>query len=151
MSNSSSTSPSSIDLIQIHQVFIQALLDTAYYHGGLLLIGSERKENLWLNGETRRSFFKVGFEAHFVYRVAVFDSLLNSLTSLILCYNPGIAIGDKEVKAGRLISDKRAKILSEYIDAKTNKCLGKVSLPAFVNSNAFYGSNLKLALVNIMS
>lgn len=108
--------PAYIELMSIYKSFLEALLDTAIFHGGLLVLGFKNENGKgWLRGDERKSFFKVGFEAHFVYRLAVFDSLLNSLTSLVLCHRPGTAVGDKEVKAGRLISTTRAQILSEYI------------------------------------
>jgi hypothetical protein len=106
-------------LINIYQSFLEASLDAAIFHGGMLLLaGSKGAENTWLVDDTRRRFFKVGFESHFVYQIAVFDSLLNSLTSFVLCHRPGSAVGDKDVKVGKLISTPSAQIIAECIDSR---------------------------------
>jgi hypothetical protein len=60
-----------------------------------------------------------GRELELVYRLAVFDSFLNNLTSYALAARPAKAIGSAQMQASVLLAKSRSEIVNEYISKRT--------------------------------
>ena len=69
-------------------------------------------------------FDRVGHQMELIYRVAIFDSFLNSLTSFALAMRPGKAIGNAQMPAGQLLSKTRSALVNKYI-ARRAKALSR--------------------------
>ena len=62
---------------------------------------------------------RVSHELELVYRLAVFDSFLNNLTSYSLVARPSRAIGRAQIQASVLLGKTRAEVVNEYIARRT--------------------------------
>jgi hypothetical protein len=67
---------------------------------------------------------RVGRELQLVYRLAVFDSFLNNLTSYALASRPSKAIGRAQIQVSVLLGQSRATVVNEYI-ARRMKSLSR--------------------------
>jgi hypothetical protein len=62
---------------------------------------------------------RVSRQLELVYRLAVFDSYLNNLTSYALAARPSKAIGRAQVQVSVLLGKTRAEVVNEYIARRT--------------------------------
>jgi hypothetical protein len=61
----------------------------------------------------------VSRQLELVYRIAVFDSFLNNLTSYALAARPAKAIGRAQMQVSILLGKARAEVVNEYIARRT--------------------------------
>jgi hypothetical protein len=69
----------------------------------------------------------VSHQLELVYRIAVFDSFLNNLTSYALAARPSKAIGRAQMQSSVLLGKTRAEVVNEYI-ARRTKSLSRENL-----------------------
>jgi hypothetical protein len=62
---------------------------------------------------------KVAHQLELVYRLAVFDSFLNNLTSYALAATPSKAIGRAQMQVSVLLGKTRADVVNDYIARRT--------------------------------
>jgi len=68
----------------------------------------------------------VSHQLELVYRLAIFDSFLNNLTSYALAARPSKAIGRAQMQVSVLLGKTRAEVVNEYI-ARRTKSLSRES------------------------
>jgi hypothetical protein len=62
-----------------------------------------------------RTVLRVSRELGLVYRIAIFDSFLNNLTSYALAARPSKGVGRAQMQASVLLGKTRADVVNEYI------------------------------------
>jgi len=62
---------------------------------------------------------KVSHQLSLVYRIAIFDSFLNNLTSYALAARPSKATGNAQMPVGVLLGKTRAEVVNDYIARRT--------------------------------
>jgi len=70
---------------------------------------------------------KVSHQLALVYRIAIFDSFLNNLTSYTLAARPSNATGSAQMQVSVLLGKTRAEVVNEYI-ARRTKSLSRENL-----------------------
>jgi hypothetical protein len=76
-------------------------------------------QNRNLQESDLRIVLRVSRELELVYRLAIFDSYLNNLTSYALAARPSKAIGRAQMQASVLLGKTRAEVVNEYIARRT--------------------------------
>jgi hypothetical protein len=76
---------------------------------------------------------EISRELELVYRIAVFDSFLNNLTSYALARRPSKAIGRAQMQVSILLGKTRAEVVNDYI-ARRTKSLSRETFGARIQA-----------------